>query len=242
MIQTKVTSKIVVATISWARDEEELQLLQRSTSVLQQVSIPVFITDGGSDVRLIEHLGTLANFNICVTSGKGLWAQVKSSLIAAAKTDADFILYTEPDKLAFFTQLPSLISALPLSPESGISLFSRSASSFNSFPAFQRMSETAINDCCAELIGKAHDYTYGPFFLNRKLVDHLLGLPADIGWGWRPFAFNIAARLGLTIDAIEGNFYYPPDQIADDKAERIYRMKQLKENVNGLVLSTTAIL
>jgi hypothetical protein len=57
----------------------------------------------------------------------------------------------------------------------------------------------------------------------------------NIGWGWRPFLFAIANRLGFEIKSFEGDFSCPPDQREDNSTERIYRMKQLTQNINGLI-------
>ena len=88
-------------------------------------------------------------------------------------------------------------------------------------------------------MGKAIDYTYGPFLLNRKLAPYLYLVQEDIGWGWRPYAFGLAHRLGYQVNYQEGDFYCPEDQREDNPAERIYRMRQLSQNIQGLVFSTS---
>jgi hypothetical protein len=89
------------------------------------------------------------------------------------------------------------------------------------------------------VIGKKFDYTYGPFLLNSRLVPYLDHIKEDIGWGWRPYLFSVADRLGLEVAATTQNFQCPPDQQEDDAKERIYRMRQLEQNIRGIVLSTT---
>ncbi len=42
------------------------------------------------------------------------------------------------------------------------------------------------------------------------------------------------------MEAFEKDFYCPPHQRGDDANERIYRMKQLEQNISGLVLSLKA--
>ena len=135
-----------------------------------------------------------------------------------------------------------MLSAINVNETTGIVLASRSSAGLESFPGFQQMTEAAINNCCAEILGQDVDYTYGPFIMNQKVVSHMESLPDDVGWGWRPYAFNIAARLGLSVQAYVSDFLCSADQRDDDAAERIYRMKQLTQNIQGLVLSTTAAL
>lgn len=133
-----------------------------------------------------------------------------------------------------------MLNAIEVDETTGVVLASRSIDGLQSFPAFQQMTEATINNCCAEVIGHIADYTYGPFVLNKNVVTYMQALPLDIGWGWRPYAFNIAARLGLSIGTYVSDFLCPADQQNDDAQERIYRMKQLTQNVQGLVLSASA--
>ncbi len=229
-----------IATITWARDEDEEKLLRQSLRQLAKLELTVFITDGGSNTGFLEFLKSFSNFNLLETKAKGVWAQVKNSLSEAHRSGSPFILYTEPDKQNFFEKgLPRMVDEVMVNERSGIITASRSAVGFATFPAFQQMAETTINNCCVEIISSAIDYTYGPFILNRQLVPYLNLVQEDIGWGWRPYTFNIANRLGYKIEAFTNDFSCPLTQQKDNQAERIYRMRQLAQNIQGLVLSTT---
>lgn len=230
---------LAIATISWARNKEEEAQLQASLAQLAKHSLPVFITDGGSSEAFLRFLHSLPQFS--VFSAKGLWPQVKRSLTAAMDSGAKNIFYTEPDKEDFFADhLPVLLKEKRLTATEGVALVSRSAKAYSTFPAFQQMTETAINNCCRELTGKELDYCYGPFFFSNKLLEHINMLPENCGWGWRPFLFAMAHRLNLSLEAVMGDFACPFDQREDDAGERIYRMKQLAQNTEGLVLAATA--
>jgi hypothetical protein len=233
-------SNLSIATITWARDNEEEMLLRKSLQQLSTLGMNVYITDGGSDNDFLDFLKSFPNFVMLKAEEKGVFAQAKKSLSEAYKNGSSFILYTEPDKLDFFKNgLPRMLHEVTVDEHSGVITASRSKKGFATFPAFQQMTETTINNCCSEIIGNRVDYTYGPFILNRKLAPYLELIQEDIGWGWRPFVFNIAKRLGYTIKAFEDDFSCPPSQQQDNAKERIYRMKQLSQNINGLVLSTS---
>ena len=233
--------EICIATITWARNEIEEKLLKESLEKLATLAIPVFITDGGSASSFLEFLKRFPHFTILTTPDKGVQAQAIRSITGASETGVPFIFYTEPDKKDFFSKsLLPLLSKVDTGETTGIILASRTPLAFSSFPSFQQMTETTINNCCAEVINKSFDYTYGPFLLNSKPVPYLNQLNTDIGWGWRPYIFNIAHRLGYSVDAIDGDFNCPPDQREDDTKERIYRMRQLEQNIRGIVLSTEA--
>lgn len=229
---------LALATITWARDEKEEKLLGESLTALSQLGIPVFVTDGGSAP---SHQHLVRNLpNVSFFQAKGLWAQAKKSLSEAHLSGAQTILYTEPDKLRFFQHhLPKMLENSRWDEKSGVVLAARSAKAFASFPAFQQMTETTINRCCAEITGLATDYLYGPFLFTTKLLPYLEVLPETCGWGWRSFLFVKAHLLGYTLQGIEGDYFCPPDQQSDDSHERIYRMKQLAQNIDGIVLATT---
>lgn len=227
-----------IATITWARDESEEKLLRASLQQLAKLNIPVYITDGGSDERFLSFLRSFPQFHLLNTKVKGVYPQVKSSLQAAFQSGSDFILYTEPDKYDFFARyLRGMLHEAAPGEGVGVILASRSEEGFETFPPFQQMTETTINNCCAEITGKLLDYTYGPFLVKRQLVSWLDLVQEDIGWGWRPYLFGVAARTGYHIEAIVNNFSCPPDQQQDNSSERLYRMRQLTQNIQGILLS-----
>lgn len=234
---------LAIATITWARDDQEEDLLRQSLQQLAATGIKVFITDGGSGAAFLAFMRSFQNFAVSEATVKGVWAQANGSLSAAYQSGAPFIFYTEPDKLEFFrTSLQGMLDAVQTDEQTGIVLAARSATGLATFPAFQQMTETTINNCCAAVTGKTFDYTYGPFLLNRQLVPYLEQMREDTGWGWRPYSFNIACRLEYRVEALEGDFTCPVSQQQDNPAERIYRMRQLQQNIHGIVLSTKAVL
>lgn len=234
---------VAIATITLAREEREEQLLRESLLQLAKLNIPVYITDGGSLPGFLDFLDEFPNFILSKTKVRGVWEQAKNSLSEAYEAGSTFIFYTEPDKYDFFKEsLAEILSRVQLDEKSGIVMASRSPSGFATFPAFQQMTETTINNCCEEIIGKQVDYTYGPFLLNRSLVPYLNLVNKDIGWGWRPYMFSIAKRLGYKVEAFEGDFSCPLSQRHDTSSERVYRMRQLNQNIEGILLSTTVSL
>jgi hypothetical protein len=233
-------SSLSIATMTWARDPDEENLLRKSLKQLATFQLPVFITDGGSNAGFIHFMKSFPNFFVLEASAKGVWAQVKNSLKIAHDSGSAFILYTEPDKYDFFLNgLPQMLDEPFLSDASGVLMACRSAAGFATFPAFQQMTETTINNCCAEIIRDNLDYTYGPFILNRQLVPYLNFVETDIGWGWRLFTFCVAKQLGYKVEAYMEEFSCPVEQRQDSARERIYRMRQMEQSIQGVVLSTT---
>jgi hypothetical protein len=229
--------------MTWVRDEQEEHLLRESLALLAQEGIETYVADRSSGQEFVQFISQLPNFHILNAVSPGLFPQVKQSLRAAADSGADFVFYTEPDKKLFFDgRLRGFLQNAPTEENVGIVLASRSPESFRTFPAFQQYTETVINNLCAEVTGEAGDYTYGPFLFNKNLAD-CLDLAADeTGWGWHPFLFAMARNRGYKIIRLEDDYPCPADQREDNRAERIYRMKQLSQNIEGLVSAAQASL
>ena len=231
--------EIAIATITLARNKKEAAELTASLQQLASLGIPVTVADGGSIVPFLEFLHSVPTFKIATVNSSGVWAQAKATVQAAHQNSTPFIFYTEPDKKDFFQNgLRHFLESAQTSDGAGIIMASRSGKGFSSFPPFQQMTESTINNCCSEVIGKNKDYCYGPFLVKSKLVSYLDLVVEDIGWGWRPFLFAMAHRLGYTVDAFTDDYNCPVQQQGDDSKERIYRMEQLEQNIRGLVLST----
>jgi hypothetical protein len=227
-----------VATVTLVRDEAEERTLRDSLRQLPREGLRVAVSDGGSGPEFVEFVRTLASFTVVPSAEPGLVGQVKASLRAAASWPSPFLLYTEPDKGLFFgRRLASFISKAPDAADVGIVLAARDENSFGTFPEFQQLTEGAFNTLCAATVGEPGDYCYGPFLMNRGLTRHLDELKADLGWGWRPFIFATARRLGYRIVHHVDNLPCPPEQRANDESERIHRLRQLRQNVEGLILS-----
>ncbi len=227
---------VSVATMTWARDGEEDRLLRGAVARLAGEGLPVAVSDGGSGREFVDFLRGFPGFRVFEFGRPGVLPQIRRSLGEAASLGTPFILYTESDKRDFFRDnLRGFISEAPGAGDVGVVLASRSAESFATFPEFQRHTQTAINRCCAEVLGVEADFSYGPFLLNRALVPRLGGAADGIGWGWRPYAFGRARALGYRVLRVERHLPCPPEQREDDGAERLYRIKQLGQNIRGLL-------
>jgi hypothetical protein len=232
---------VAIATMTLARDAREQELLCGALRDLAAAGLPVYVTDGGSGADLVDELRRFPNVTLCERTADGLWPQARRSLQAARNSGARFVLYTEPDKKAFFgEQLETFIAEATDDSLTGVVLASRSQASLATFPAFQQYTESVINRCCAEVIGQSFDYSYGPFLLQPAIVDRLNALEDRIGWGWRTFTFGIAHRLGLRVEQLLKGCACPADQ--REESHRVYRMSQLAQSVEGVVLSTKASL
>lgn len=232
------TTSISVATVSWARDDGEARLIVDALSSLGAMGMPLAISDGGSPPAVVAALQALPGTTMVRPGARGLVPQVQASIAAAAERGRPFILYTESDKQHFFeASLGAFLSAASDEEDVGIVLASRTDAALATFPPRQRFCETTINVLTGETTGVVADYSYGPFLMRRELAERLSDVPTRIGWGWRHYIFATAARLGLRVVAIPGDHPCPLDQRQEDAGERLHRLRQLSQNVDGLVLA-----
>jgi len=233
-------SEVSVATVTLVRRDDEERLLRASLDLLSRTGMRVAVSDGGSRPEFVDFLRGLESFTVVPPAGAGLVGQVRASVGAAATWRTAFILYTEPDKRTFFDgRLAGFVASAPPDASTGVVLASRDERSFSTFPAFQQRTEGAFNAICSDLLGEGGDYCYGPFLMNQLLVAELDGVKSDLGWGWRPFMFARARRRGLSLLHHAGDFPCPADQRHEDESDRIHRLRQLRQNLEGLITSCT---
>ena len=236
----RAPSGMAVATVTLCRDPAEVTLLRRALTALAAHGWPTFVCDGGSGHQFVRFLRTLPLVTVVEPVEAGLVGQVRASLSAAAPASDAFVLYSEPDKLDFFERhLRGFARLAEACDDAGCLLASRSISAFRSFPPTQQSTEAAINRLCGEFLGVEGDYSYGPFMLRSDLVPTVHRVSKELGWGWRHFVFAVAQRLGQRLVHAPGDFECPAPQQQEDSGERLHRLRQLAQNVNGLLAGLT---
>jgi hypothetical protein len=223
-----------------ARDAAEEQTLRTSLAHLSSAGLPIAVTDGGSPAGFVESLRGLPNVHVVANhEGPGLVGQVRSSLTYARRWNTTRILYTEPDKHRWFVDhLPAFLGAAAGRPEASLVLASRTPGSFASYPRSQQYAETVVNELCGEATGLVTDYSYGPFMVKTRLLDALETVPLSLGWGWRPYLFVRVARSAGGLAHVDGDYDCPEEQRRDSAEERTHRLRQLAQNISGIVLAS----
>jgi len=229
------SSLVAVATITRALPGEETTLLD-SLRRLASLGMPVALADGGSGAAFVDALESIPGGIVAARDARGLVPQVQASVDAAWRTGARVVLYTEPDKEAFFAAgLEDFIARAACDEPAGVCIAERSEDAFATFPPMQRYVEGVINRLCGEAFDRHGDYSYGPFLIHRDLVNAIAGMRRDLGWGWRHALFSTAHRLGRGMEHIVGDYECPLEQREEDERDRIHRMRQLSENIAGLI-------
>ena len=236
----KDSSSVSIATITWARSPGEELLLRRSLARLANRGMPVAIADAGTNPAFARFLETLPGVRVTVPSTPGLVGQVQARFDLAAGFGTAYTLYLEPDKELFVEQHLSDFIRHGLAAEGiGIALASRSTAAFDTFPPMQRYTEAVINRLCQEQFGIAGDYSYGPFLVASELAARVAGMEPRIGWGWRHALFSIAVSSGSRVVHVTDEYPCPPEQRSESDDDRRHRMRQLSENILGLLAVQT---
>jgi hypothetical protein len=228
--------RVGIATITWARTDDEDTLLRRSLERLAAFGMPVAIGDAGTRPSFTAFLERLPGITVSVPAARGLVPQVQASIAMASTFDTAFTLYVEPDKELFFAgPMADFVERAPDGLDVGVVIASRSEQSFATFPPMQRYTEGVINHLCGERLGIRGDYSYGPFLIAGGLLPTISTLDPALGWGWRHATFAATVRRGLRVALVSGDYDCPPDQRIEDEAERAHRVRQLSENIRGLL-------
>jgi hypothetical protein len=223
--------QIVVATITRARDAPEERLVARTLAALGALDLPIVASDGGSSPAFLHEMSQLPGVTLVPAEHHGMIGQVRASVHRSRALERPWVLYLESDKELFVTEwLGEFLHRAAGHPQAEVIVAARSERAFATFPPFQRSVETAFNAVASEVIGVTADYLYGPFLMRQPVTAHVDAVPPDLGWGWRPFVF---ARAGCPV-AIEGEYACPPGQRREDDGERLHRLSQLAQNVQGL--------
>ena len=226
---------VAVATITWARTPVEELSLRRALAQLAELGLPVAVADRSGSASFTGFLASLPRFLTVDVAASGLVVQVKAAVEAALRIPARFVLYTEPDKEAFFAQHLRAFIARAGERDAGIVLAARSDASFATFPPMQRYTEGVVNHLCGTTIGVPGDYCYGPFLMSRAVAECVARASADLGWGWRPYVFRAAQRCGKGLAHVRDHYCCPTDRREESEVDRVHRLRQLRDNILGLI-------
>lgn len=227
---------VAVATMTWVRNADDDTLLRRSLLRLADLGVPIAVADRGTDPGFTRFLQELPSSHVVVAETPGLVAQIQAAIAVCGSFNRRFVLYTEPDKEAFLTKsVREFINRAPDAEDVGVVLAARSEYGFSTFPATQRYTEGVANQLCGEYCGRTGDYVYGPFVIARPLFTLPSCPSSTLGWGWRPLIFRRAHAERCRIVHLSGDYECPPDQRDESPSDRVHRLRQLQQNIEGLI-------
>jgi hypothetical protein len=227
-----------IATMTSARNEREAALLGASIEQLGNLGLPLYAADAGSTAAFTERARRITQLEIW-QAGTTLVQQIKACFRRALQADHGVVLYTEPDKKEFFESgAVSFLEAAETFHADAICIAARNQEGFATFPPGQRSCERAFNDLADNALGITPDLLYGPLVLDLEFaVPCLDEAPDDLGWGWRTYVIARCVLAGKRVSNVTAPFCCPLEQRIENRQDRVYRLTQLKQNVEGLRLA-----
>jgi hypothetical protein len=232
---------LVVVTMTMARGPDEEALIVRALRHVSDAGFPIVACDGGSRAEFVEDLRALPRTTLLLSPARGLIAQITHAVATAVDRGATRIFYTEPDKDVFLEQHATRFLEAARQNADAVCVAARTASALATFPSIQQFTERTINTLISDVVGVSGDYSYGPMLLPPQAAKYALQAPEHIGWGWRHFVLARAHRAGIPVALQTGEYECPPAQRQDTGTERIHRLRQLAQNVEGLLAGLTFV-
>ena len=230
----RMTPKISIATVTWARTVEEKIIVLKTLKKLASFGLPVIVVDqANSKFPLIDEAKKIKGICVFKASKHGLDFQVRKSFEEAAKL-GDYIFFTESDKLDFVKNHAERFLGEFYKHPHGTWLPARSRISFLRFPKFQQDMERFLWEAVSALLNiKRNDFTYGPRIFPAVLLPHFNKVREEINCGFQAFLLAINHKLKLPLHIMEFNSGAPVDiQMGDELIA--YRIQQLEDELRGL--------
>jgi hypothetical protein len=229
---------ITVATMTWVRDAEEQDRVQAGlASLARRFRVVAANREADAIPDALHEVAALPNLTVIPAPQPGLVSQVRTAFAEAAGHGADWILYTEPDKVEFFQDhLDAFLerAAMDAAPDTAVVVAGRSPARFAALPLVQREAEALINTWTGRFTEQPGDYSYGPFLLAAACAHWVQTATDDIGWGWRHYMFGLCRRHARQIVHVQGDYPSPPATVEPSR-EDLLRQRQLAENIRGLL-------
>jgi hypothetical protein len=212
---------------------ENAELMLSVLELLSKSPHSVYVADGGSSKGFISALEKMGH-SVESTKG-GLSEQHKNSIYRAA-TNAESILYMEPDKYDWVKGggFEESIDAY-LDWKKGLFLVSRTPGQFRTFPTHQQRWEGKLVELIQKEIGKGvTDLTFGPRFFPPELGFEVTQVKGKKGWEVILFLVGRAKRMRLPISQTYTASECPMAQRGEDNED--HRKFQFNCNLDGFYL------
>jgi hypothetical protein len=231
---------LVAVTMTMARGADEEALIARALRHASEAGFTIVACDSGSRAEFVEDIRALPRTTVLLSPVRGLVAQITYAMAAAIDRGATRIFYAEPDKDVFLERHATRFVEAARQNADSVHVAARTSRALATFPPIQQFTERTINTLTSDVVGVSGDYSYGPMLLPVDAAKYTLQAPERIGWGWRHFVLARARRAGIAVALHAGDYECPPAQRGDTDTERIHRLKQLAQNIDGLVEGLTS--
>lgn len=227
-------SDIAIITVSRIRNEQERTVVLETMEALSRLHLPIVIVDQGSPPEALQLISQMQNVKLI--SNTGTFTERIKLTNREGSQIADNLFFLQSDKLDFCQNtVPKMVERYRMIQNKGMLIPSRSHSTMQAYPKYQRINEEYLNFFISDYIGIEEDYVAGPRIYPANLVKYLDKLQEDIGWAIsESYLYVIAKRLNMPFDFMSFEMS-PPKDVDDEKTTKLYRMQITDWEIRGFM-------
>ncbi len=228
---------LVTTTFSKSAEDLRFQLALKTCGAARKAGYPLIIVDGSPDERLRDLL-RVCGATVYKQEEPGMGASRREALQAGLATEADVIVWLEPEKYPFVPLLKPCIDMV----RAGIDIVVPSRKSLESYPMYQELSELRTNRELGRITGSHDlDLMFGPRVMSRTGAELLLSYTGQAGGdNWEltfiPILWVLKRHL-MSVNSVVVDYVPPPEQTAAEQGDEEMNKKRDTQRhtlVNGM--------
>ncbi len=246
---------ISVLTTTFYKSTEETRFHLASQLIGNAVAAgyDVLVVDGSPNPAIREAF-TRIGARVYAQTARGMGPSRRELFQQAADlrgySRAEVFVWTEPEKTDLIRLIPQLVERLT-HKDADIIIPERTEASWQSYPAFQVVSEQKANAAYIQATGKRYDPMFGPVAYRGDVARYFVGCNPNAQFGAadgyiQHYAPLSAMAEGCKVERLEVDFYYPSVQRAEEESSLrdemlVKREAQLSQLALGYGLAAKAL-
>lgn len=239
--------KISILTTTFYKNREEIRFHLAAQLIGNAIAqgYEVVVVDGSPDPSIAEAFVKIgAQVFKQTAQGMGGSRRELFKIATANATKDSVFVWTEPEKVDLIRLIPEIISPI-VKGEADIVIPARTEKSWDSYPAFQVLSEKKANTEYLKETKESLDLIFGPVAFGGMVADHFYGCDPTIFGATdgyiQHFAVMWAMATGYKVASVPVDFYYPSIQKEEeDGALKEEMLKKRQWQLDQLVAGYTA--
>ncbi len=237
-----MNKKVCLVTTTFTKDGNDMRfkLALKTCQMAREHEYPIYIVDGSPDQMMQTQLILNGATKVNSERGRGMGASRRQCLLMGLATNADVIIWLEPEK---HTIVPLLGKCVELIQSNQAQLVVPRRRNLDGYPMYQQLSEHRGNWEIGNILGRTDlDLYIGPRVMNRAAATIMASYNGKCGentYGDRweilfiPIAQMISAK--MNIQSVVVDYVHPTEQLVeDDELMRKKRDEQFKDLVESM--------
>ncbi|MDP3778856.1 MAG: hypothetical protein Q8R30_02270 [bacterium] len=230
--------KTVLVTTTFASSLDDPRFLQDISTCTEawMEGFPFICVDGSPDSvgeRVRDRL-RMSGAAVFPQRGRGMGASRRETLRYGLETDAQVIVWLEPEKYPLVALLDPCIE---LVANGSYDVIVPRRKNLDSYPAYQHWSELRANWELADIIGQYDlDLMFGPRVLSRRAAElfasYVGETPATDQWEILFIPVLRALYCGMRVGSCTVSYIHPPEQTARENGDAAVDRKRDEQRVN----------